>query len=774
MTAIISTLESPPRIAARLTLAGRVQGIGVRPAVVRCAQQLSLTGYVGNSHAGVVIHVEGPATDVARFEHELRGQLPTAAEISSLRSSRVELMGFETFVVAQAADLPSSVGASSTPAALSTRVPTDMAVCRECSSEVRSAADRRHGYPFTSCTNCGPRYSIIARMPYERSHTSMSEFPLCDFCRVEYQSSADRRFHAQANACPRCGPQVWLRDVDQVLARGQDAMRAAATAIRDGRIVALRGLGGYQLLVDATSQEAVERLRRRKRRRGKPLAVMAASLEEALRIACLDEDERRLLCSPPAPIVVADSRGDARLAASVNEDLHTIGLMLPTTPLHEMLLNAVQRPVVCTSGNVDGEPLVYEIDAASVQLQGVADVWLEHDRPILRPIDDSVVRVMAGRAVTIRLARGYAPLPLDLHFEEPLLAMGGHHKTSIALSNGAQAVLGPHVGDLDSIASRQRYAEQVDALSDLYGIDTCQLACDLHPEYFTTQWAENRRHAVERVQHHHAHIAAGMMEHGWLDRQVLGVAFDGTGYGMDGTIWGGEFLLSTATGFDRVGHLRPFSLPGGERAVRQPWRVATALVRDAAGDDEAARLVFHTGDAESLLPILQRPRLSPVTTSAGRLFDGVAALVLGVEQCQFEGQAAMFLEAACDRSAVGHYDIPIQSGHPKQLDWRPLVHRILCDRAAGVSRGAMAMRFHRGLADAIADFCGCYAALPIVFGGGVFQNRVLVELLAERFAGTGQLIGLPGLIPPNDGGLAAGQLAVAATVIRQRRTNSCA
>jgi hydrogenase maturation protein HypF len=774
MTAIISTLESPPRIAARLTLAGRVQGIGVRPAIARCAQRLSLTGYVGNSPAGVEIHVEGLAADVKRFEHELRGQLPAAAEVSSLRSTRVEPAGCETFLVAQAADLPSSSAAPSTPATLSTSVPADMAICRECSSEVQSAADRRYGYPFTSCTNCGPRYSIIARMPYERSHTSMSEFPLCDACRGEYQSAADRRFHAQANACPRCGPQVWLRDVDHVIARGQDAVRAAATAIRDGRIVALRGLGGYQLLVDATSQEAVERLRRRKHRRGKPLAVMVASVEEALRLACLDEDERRLLCSPAAPIVVADLRGDARLAASVSEDLPTVGLMLPTTPLHAMLLNFVQRPLVCTSGNVEDEPLVYELDAASEQLQGVADLWLEHDRPILRPIDDSVVRVMAGRAVTIRLARGYAPLPLDLRCEAPLLALGGHHKTSIALSNGAQAVLGPHVGDLDSIASRQRYAEQVDALSDLYGIDTCQLACDLHPEYFTTQWAENRWPAIERVQHHHAHIAAGMLEHGWLDRQVLGVSFDGTGYGMDGTIWGGEFLLSTATGFARVGHLRPFALPGGEQAVRQPWRVATGLVRDAAGNDEAARLGFQTGDAESLLPLLRRPNLSPVTTSAGRLFDGVAALVLGVEECCFEGQAAMFLEAACDRSDVGRYDIPIQNGVPRQLDWRPLVKRILCDRAVSVSPGAMAMRFHRGLADAIAEFCRSYGNLPIVLGGGVFQNRVLVELLAERFADTSQMFGLPGRIPPNDGGLAAGQLAVAAALIRQRRTSSCA
>jgi hydrogenase maturation protein HypF len=367
----------------------------------------------------------------------------------------------------------------------------------------------------------------------------------------------------------------------------------------------------------------------------------------------------------------------------------------------------------------------------------------------------------------IRLARGYAPLPLELATDGAMVALGGHQKTSLALGNGAQAVLGPHIGDLDTVATRQRFVEQLADLSELYGMAEYQVACDQHPEYFTTAWAENRSGRPVRAQHHHAHIVAGMLEHGWLDRQVLGVSFDGTGYGADGAVWGGEFLLATAAGFQRIGHLRPFSLAGGERAVREPWRVATALARETLGDADAARLAWQTGDARSLLPVLRSPRLSPTTTSAGRLFDGVAALVLGVEQCEFEGQAAMWLEAACDLSAHGQYDILVDGGRPQQLDWRPLVRQVLCERSAGVSPAAMAMRFHRGLADAIFRFCRIHSPLPVVLGGGVFQNRVLVERLAEQFAETRQPLGLPGLIPPNDGGLAAGQLAIAAEGARR-------
>ncbi len=770
-----SNSATKSRIAARMTLNGHVQGIGLRPAVVRWAQQLSLAGYVGNTRGGVEIHVEGAEPKVARFERELPVRLPAFARITSLDKVRVPPVGFDTFVVQNASHQPGDCpDASPSVAALSVRVPADIVVCEACRRETADRADRRYQYAFVSCTNCGPRYSIIERMPYERAQTSMNGFPLCATCRREDESPGDRRFHAQTNACPECGPRIWLVDGSGRFGpRDASAVDAAADAIRDGEIVALRGLGGYQLLVDATSPSAVERLRARKRRHGKPLAVMVASLAEASRLATVDETERPLLEEPGGPIVVVRVRSGNNVAAAVSEGLDTIGLMLPTTPLHAMLLHAVERPVVCTSGNVESEPLAYESEAAFEKLSGIADVWLEHNRPILRPIDDSVMRVIAGRPVSLRLARGYAPLELELHADEPIVAVGGHQKSSVALFNGEQAILGPHCGDLDTITARQRYLEQFEALSELYDTAAPLVACDLHPEYFTTQWAQSQIVQAAQVQHHHAHIVAGMCEHGWLNRQVLGVAFDGTGYGSDGTIWGGEFLLATDAHCERVGHLRPFPLAGGDQAVRQPWRVATALVREAEREESAVGLGFSTADVNSLLAILRRPALSPRTTSAGRLFDGAAALILGIEQVQFEGQAAMLLEAVVDPLAVGQYDLPLQGSGPRQLDWRPLVRQILRDRGNGISPSTMATRFHRAVASAVVAMCRCFPNLPVVLGGGVFQNRVLVELVAENLLPAGQPLGLPGRIPPNDGGLAAGQLAVAAAKSRQRSVSAC-
>ena len=466
---------------------------------------------------------------------------------------------------------------------MTAQVPPDLVVCRRCMAELQSADDRRHEYAFTSCTDCGPRYSIIEQMPYERAQTSMGSFRLCDRCRAEYKAPSDRRFHAQTNACPDCGPQIWLRDSRGCLcARKEQAIRAAATAIRDGRIVAVRGLGGYQLVVDATLQEAVERLRQRKQRRGKPLAVMVPSLAEAMQLAQLDDAERQLLSEPAGPIVVVAARSGSELAPAVTSGLHTVGLMLPTTPLHWLLLDAVERPIVCTSANVEGDPLAYDKDSADGELGGVADCWLEHDRPIQRPIDDSVVRLMAGRSTAIRLARGYAPLPLDVRTEQPLIALGGHQKTSVALSNGAQAVLGPHIGDLDTVAARERFVGQIKQLSELYGIDGPRLVCDQHPDYFTTQWAAEHAHDVVQVQHHHAHIVAGMLEHGWLDRQVLGVAFDGTGYGTDGNHLGRRVLADhgnrLSSGSDTCGPL-PCPAASALCASRGAWQ--RRLVRDA-------------------------------------------------------------------------------------------------------------------------------------------------------------------------------------------------
>jgi len=752
-------------VAIQLTLSGRVQGVGLRPAVARWAQKLNLAGQISNTTQGVELIVEGPADVVKRFEREFDAHLPNGACIEKSERELINVSALTGFEIIE----------SETGGPLATQVPPDIAVCEECLSEIAKPEDPRFHYPITSCTNCGPRYSIIKSMPYERTQTSMSEFVLCSCCQAEYQSPDDRRFHAQTNACPECGPQIWCEDaMRRQVAHQGDAIKAAATALKQGQIVAMRGLGGYQLLVDATSELAVEKLRQRKQRYGKPLAIMVSSLSEAEKLVHLEDFERRELTSPAAPIILMHSRSNSRLADNINPGLNTLGVMLPTTPLHWLLLQHCSFPLVVTSANREGEPLAYQRKNMSKQLQSMADLWLEHDRPIERPIDDSVVRCMAGRRVTVRLARGLAPLPLELENNIPQIALGGHQKAAFALCNGRQSILGPHIGDLDCLTSCERYQEQLASLKQLYGVSNLSMVCDSHPDYFTTQWAARQSVPLETVQHHHAHIVAGMLEQGWLDRQVLGVAFDGTGWGDDKTIWGGEFLLSTATNYTRVAHLRPFSLPGGEPAIREPWRVAVSLVAQAVGKDAASHLNLKTESVEPLLKIMNSKHLSPQTTSAGRLFDGVAALVLGIEHCEYEGQAAMLLEAVCDPSDAGTYDISLQEGKPIQLDWRPLVSQILTDRDTGVPPAVMAMRFHRGLSRTIALLCSQFAPMSVVLGGGVFQNRCLVELLLEEFEQNKQPLGLPGMIPPNDGGLAAGQLAVAISRRKLKGADRCA
>ncbi|MEZ6087292.1 MAG: carbamoyltransferase HypF [Pirellulaceae bacterium] len=754
------------RAARSLTLTGHVQGMGMRPAIVRFANSLSLAGSVVNTNDGIQIHIEGLRDAVERFIDGLQAQVPSNAVIETCRCNHASVKGLNAFIVKQETGLTNT-------AAISVHIPPDLVLCESCREEVADANDRRYAYPFTSCTDCGPRYSMIERMPYDRMHTSMAQFPLCDTCVQEYDSPTDRRFQAQSNACPDCGPRIWVRNAnDQILAVGNDALRYAVAEILKGRIVALRGLGGYQLLADATSQTAVQRLRQRKGREEKPFAVMVSCLDEAEKLARLDPTERQILSSPAGPILIANYRDTTDLASAVTLGVGTVGLLMPTTPLHLLLSKYVRRPLVCTSGNAEGEPIVYDQRNALETLGPIADAWLEHDREIRRPIDDSVVRVIADRAVTFRLARGFAPMVLDCPQDEPMLAVGGQQKVALALSNGSQTVLGAHLGDMDTIPSRERFVFQVKELEDLVGVRNCRLVGDLHPDYFTTRWLESQSRPIIQVQHHHAHILSGMLEHRWLDRQVLGIAFDGTGYGNDGTIWGGEFFLCTASHFKRVGHLRPFSMAGGDQSVREPWRIATALVRDALGDAEAARLGFETGNVDPLLSLLRRPQLSPICTSAGRLFDGVSALILGIERCHYEGQAAILLESACDLSIEDAYPMPITSGARKVLDWRPMIRQIMHDRRYGEPPSAMAMRFHRGLASAIADVCRDYTSMPIVLAGGVFQNRVLVELLAQRMVET--TLGLPGKIPPGDGGLAAGQLSIAAAIHKQGRRYACA
>jgi hydrogenase maturation protein HypF len=742
-------------IAWRVLVEGRVQGIGFRPAIVRRARELGLSGWVRNTSAGVEVHIEGASEALDQFVEQCHALCPPSGAVQKLSVTSAPLEACLDF----------DVHVASEPEGLATAVPQDLVVCRDCRAEVADSDNRRAGYLFTTCTQCGPRYSLIETMPFERGATTMQGFPLCAKCRAEFSDPHARRFHAQTIACAECGPQL-AREIETVVA-----------ALRAGRIVALKGLGGYQLLCDASNPASVARLRERKCRPAKPLAVLVESLEQADQLAELSPQERKALASSAGPIVIVRQRPN-RLVPAIAPGLSTVGLMLPTTPLHFALARAV-GPLVATSGNREGEPLAGDAQAAVWDLTDVADEFLHHNRPIRRPIDDSVIRVIAERAVTIRLARGLAPLTLNIPAEQAVLALGGQQKVALALSNGQQAILGPHVGDLDTLAARQRFANHVDDLLELFQAQPSTIVHDLHPDYYTTAWAES--FAAERslrriaVQHHHAHVVAGMIEPGWLGQTVLGVAWDGTGYGTDGTIWGGEFLQATARGFRRVAHLRSFGLPGGAAAIREPWRVASTILRDVREWDSSIK--FQIPEERQLEKILHVRGFAPLTTSAGRFFDAVAAMILPLEvlggrRAGYEGHFAVLLEEACDTQASGSYPFPLSSStsnEPRVLDWRPLVAGVLQDLIAGTRIEIIAMRFHRSLAHGIAAVCAEWNALPVVLCGGVFQNRVLVELLADEFRQRMAPVAFPGVIPANDGGLAAGQLAIGLALLREER-----
>jgi hydrogenase maturation protein HypF len=720
--------------------------------------ELGIAGTVRNSSRGVEIEVEGPLSILDSFESKLPSVLPKAAHVSKAESAPIPAIGHGEFEIApEFREGP-----------LVTRVPQDRAVCSDCLREIDQPGERRQAYPFTSCTLCGPRYTVIRAMPFERCDTSMDHFPLCERCLSEFRRPQDRRFHAQTMACPTCGPQVWSRGTHSSDARhGAAAIAEAVRQILAGKIVAIRGIGGYQLLVDATNHAAVTRLRECKCRRAKPLAVMVESLVAAQTIAHLEEADISALCDPSGPIVLVRARAGNGLSEAIHPLIDTVGVMLPTTPLHALFVYSCDRPLVCTSANREGDPLEFDVAAAERNLKGMCDLWLHHDREIVRPIDDSVVRVMAGRRVTLRLARGLAPLPLNLPPLPPTIAVGGFLKAAAAWSNGHQSVLGPHIGDQQGIAARQRFVDHLADMQQLYRFRAERFVHDMHPEYFSTQWARSQAQATKMlaVQHHHAHIVAGMLEHDLLDRQVLGVSWDGTGYGTDGTIWGGQFLVASATGFQQVARLRPFCLPGGEAAIHEPWRIAMSICAQLGAAVDVRRWTewnITECQMQSVARIIDRPQFSPLTSSAGRLFDAAAALALGVERADFDGQAAMRLEAVADSDARGWYEFPLSEGEVPELDWRPLLTGMLADKGRGVDDAVIAMRFHRSLAHGITRVCSHWREMPVVLSGGAFQNKLLTELIAELHNDKSQRLGLPGAIPPNDGGLAAGQLAIAA------------
>lgn len=739
----------------RLEVRGVVQGVGFRPFVYRLARELGLAGFVENSPRGVTIEVEGDEPALETFRHRLRVDGPPHASIEDVDVLEVGAAGASDFVVR----------ASERGGRPTTLVLPDLATCDACLEDLRDRHGRRYRYPFTNCTRCGPRYSIVRGLPYDRERTTMAGFTLCRACRNEYEDPADRRFHAEPNACPDCGPSVTLRDEGgAALASGNEAVARAASAVRRGAILAVQGLGGFHLVVDATRETAVAELRRRKHREAKPFAVMVPDLPSARGEADLSALEETLLRSPAAPIVIAAKAARSGLAPSVAPDNPNLGLLLPYTPLHHLLMDALGFPVVATSGNRSDEPICTDPDEAGERLAGIADVFLVHDRPIARAVEDSVVRVVAGRALVLRRARGYAPLPVATYGgEASVLAVGGHLKNTVALSTGGRVVVSPHVGDLETALARQAHRETVETLTALYEAPPDVVACDLHPDYASTAFARRLGRRVVAVQHHYAHVLAGMADND-LAPPVLGVAFDGTGYGDDGTVWGGEFLHVDASGYSRAAWLRPFPLPGGEAAVKEPRRSALGCLYAIRGDAlfadaRAAVLNLFAPVERRVLRTALATGQAPWSSSAGRLFDAVAACAGLFRIARFEGEAAMALEyAAQEVPSDRTYPFDLEAaGTGLVVDWRPTIEELLADLAGGASVGAVARRFHDTLAEMIVAVARHRGRDKVVLTGGCFQNRVLTERTVLRLRDAGFEPYWHRGIPPNDGGLAVGQ-----------------
>ena len=764
----MSTVEDTAR-RVRARVEGAVQGVGFRPYVHRLAGELELAGWVLNDQRGVLLEVEGPAVAVEQFLARLEPDAPPLADVERVTPEDLAPTGETGFAIVES----EHGGEPDAP------VSPDAATCEDCLRELFDPGDRRHRYPFVNCTNCGPRFTIVRRVPYDRPLTTMAGFAMCLACQSEYDDPADRRFHAQPNACPDCGPSLRL-----VTARGRvldvrDPLQAVVQALEDGLVVAVKGIGGYHLACRADEDQAVAALRSRKRREDRPFALMAPDLDAARELVELTPAEEELLAGRERPIVIARRRPGAQVAAAVAPRSPDLGVMLPYTPLHHLLLRDAGRPLVMTSGNVSDEPIAYEDDDAVARLGRIADVVLTHDRPIETRTDDSVLRSVAGRGapLMLRRSRGYVPAALTLPLEAPpLLACGAELKNTFCLAKGRRAWVGHHIGDLRNWETLRSFREGVAHFERLFSVEPAVVAHDLHPDYLSTREALERE-GVEAlgVQHHHAHLAACLAEHGELGPAV-GAIYDGTGYGDDGTVWGGELLVGGPGGFERAGHLHPVRMPGGERAIAEPWRMACAWLVAGAGADAGPPAPPPTLDGQiehriwdQVAGLASSGVASPETSSMGRLFDAVAALCGVRVRVTYEGQAAAELEGLADPAERGAYPLPLEppaAGRPAVLDARPTVAALVEDLRAGVTPDVAGARFHNAVADATAAACaqvaGDHGLETAVLAGGVFQNRLLLERTAERLAGAGLRVLVPERLPPNDGGIAFGQAAVAA------------
>jgi hydrogenase maturation protein HypF len=780
-----TAVPSSQRVRTRARIQGTVQGVGFRPFVYRLAHEEGLAGYVLNDEHGVLLEVEGDAPGVGRFTARLLAEAPPLAAIEDIACDSLAPRGEQEFTIRES----SHAGA---PDAL---VAPDTATCADCLAELTDPGDRRHRYPFINCTNCGPRFTIVRGVPYDRPLTTMAAFRMCGECQREYDDPLDRRFHAQPNACPGCGPRVWLTDAggaEVASDGGRDAIATLAALLARGRIAAIKGLGGFHLACDASQEAAVAALRARKHREDKPFALMVADIDAAARFVELGEEEERLLLSAPRPIVLAPRRHDAPVAAAVAPAAPELGLMLPYSPLHHLLLSDFMAArggsgaLVVTSGNVSDEPIAYCNDDAIERLAPIADLFLVHDREIHSRTDDSVVRVVGRsgqrRPLVLRRSRGYVPahIQLPVAAPRPVLACGAEQKNTFCVAKGSRAWVGHHIGDLEHYPTLRAFQDGIAHFELLFAVTPRVVAYDLHPGYLSTAYALERD-GVEHVgvQHHHAHLAACLAEHG-LEGPAAGAIFDGTGYGPDGTVWGGELLVGSLTQCERAGSLWPVRMPGGEAAIREPWRMAAAWLQEAFGEPPPLppRLTGLVDERRwaAMSQVGASAAVSPVTSSMGRLFDAVGALCGLSVRVSYEGQAAVELEAAAAAASAGlgapdAYRLALleDGTAPSRgllLDPRGVVRAVADDLAAGTPVATVAARFHAGVADAttraLVRTAEEHGVDAVVLSGGVFQNRLLLETAADALEREGLRVLVPERLPPNDGGISFGQAAVAA------------
>ena len=755
-----------------VVIRGAVQGVGFRPFIFRLASSMNLNGFVLNSPQGVFIEVEGEKFALDNFIIRIGNEKPVNSIIQSMEFSYLDPAGFDKFEIRE----------SGKNGKVSAFILPDIAVCKECLEEMNNPNNRRYMYPFINCTHCGPRFSIIESLPYDRPNTSMKSFVMCEKCRAEYNDPSNRRFHAQPIACPDCGPHIELTDRNRtILSAKSDALKDAVNSVLEGNILALKGLGGYQLICRADDRRVIRKLRERKHRDEKPFALMFPGINSIKEVCLVSPMEERLLSSPESPVVLLKRKpGESfniKIDGSIAPNNPYLGIMLPYTPLHHLLMDNLKIPVIATSGNLSEEPICINEEDAFNRLHDIADYFLIHNRPVVRHVDDSIVRVVSGREMMIRRARGYAPLPVQLNNKhnddddcKNHLAVGGHMKNNISVSSGNNVFVSQHIGDLSTEEAYKTFINVINDFTKIYELNPELIISDLHPDYISTRYAASSGWESIQVQHHQAHVASCYAENRTRGK-VLGVSWDGTGYGTDGTIWGGEFFLYDGEKFSHFAQLEQFCLPGGELAVKEPRRSAAGVLYKIFGDDlftvNKKLLNNFTEHEQTLLEQMIRKKInSPLTSSVGRLFDAVSSIAGISQQSNFEGQPAMMLEFAADENELNSYPFDIVEGEKKIISWQPIIISILADRGKGISSSVISAKFHNTLVKIILEILKLSGLQKVVLSGGCFQNVFLLERTIKELESGGFTVYRHQRIPTNDGGISLGQIAAVMSSIK--------